>query len=43
MVVALPQRRALGLGTPMTPAELESWPRETVALFLTGCRGRQRR
>lgn len=42
MVVALPQRRALGLGTAMTPAELESWPRDTVALFLNGCRGRPR-
>jgi len=42
MVVALPQRRALGLGTPMTPPELESWARDTVALFLNGCRGRPR-
>ncbi len=38
MVVALPQRRALGLGPPMTAAELASWPRDTVALFLNGCR-----
>lgn len=43
LVVALPQRRALGLGTPMTPAELDSWPRDTVALFLNGCRDRLRR
>jgi TetR/AcrR family transcriptional regulator, mexJK operon transcriptional repressor len=43
MVVALPQRRALGLGTPMTPPELEAWARDTVALFLNGCRGRPRR
>lgn len=42
MVVALPQRRALGLGTPMTAAELESWARDTVALFLYGCGGRRR-
>jgi TetR/AcrR family transcriptional repressor of mexJK operon len=42
MVVALPQRRALGLGTPMTPRELEDWARDTVALFLNGCRGRLR-
>ncbi|HXY99996.1 MAG TPA: TetR/AcrR family transcriptional regulator [Stellaceae bacterium] len=40
MVVALPQRRALGLGTPMTPPELESWARDTVTLFLNGCRSR---
>lgn len=40
MVVALPQRRALGLGTAMTPPELESWARDTVALFLNGCRSR---
>jgi TetR/AcrR family transcriptional repressor of mexJK operon len=43
MVVALPQRRALGLGTPMTPRELEGWARDTVALFLNGCRGQPRR
>ena len=40
MVVGLPQRRALGLGTPMTQKELESWTRDTVALFLTGLLGR---
>jgi TetR/AcrR family transcriptional repressor of mexJK operon len=40
MVVALPQRRALGLGTPMTPPELEGWADDTVALFLHGCQGR---
>lgn len=43
MVVALPQRRALGLGTPMTPRELQNWARETVTLFLNGCRGPRRR
>jgi len=36
MVVSLPQLRALGLGTPMTPAELDAWVRGTVALFLEG-------
>lgn len=40
MVVSLPQRRALGLGTPMTAQELEEWARDTVALFLHGCQGR---
>jgi TetR/AcrR family transcriptional repressor of mexJK operon len=43
MVVALPQRRALGLGKPMTVAELDAWAHDTVALFLTGFRGRLRR
>ncbi|HEY1720456.1 MAG TPA: TetR/AcrR family transcriptional regulator [Magnetospirillaceae bacterium] len=39
MVIALPQRRALGLGTPMTEAELDIWARDTVTLFLNGWRG----
>lgn len=36
MVVSLPQLRALGLGQPMTAAELDAWVRDTVALFLRG-------
>jgi TetR/AcrR family transcriptional regulator, mexJK operon transcriptional repressor len=40
MVLTVPQRRALGLGTPMTPAELDRWARDVVDLFLTGCRSR---
>jgi AcrR family transcriptional regulator len=39
MIVSLPQRRAMGYGTPMTAAELEGWADKTVALFLNGCRG----
>jgi TetR/AcrR family transcriptional regulator, mexJK operon transcriptional repressor len=39
MVVGLPQRRAMGFGPPMTPAELEVWAGKVVALFLDGCRG----
>jgi AcrR family transcriptional regulator len=39
MLVAGPQRRALGLGTPMTDADLEAWARDAVDLFLHGCRG----
>ena len=39
MVVSLPQRRAMGLGIPMTPKEIETWARNTVYLFLNGCRG----
>ena len=36
MIVSLPQLRTIGLGGPMTPAELESWVRNSVALFLGG-------
>jgi TetR/AcrR family transcriptional repressor of mexJK operon len=39
MVVTLPQRRAMGLGTPMTAAELEIWADQAVDLFLHGYRG----
>jgi len=39
MVVAGPQRRALGLGTPMTESALDAWARDAVHLFLNGCRG----
>ena len=38
MVIAVPQRRAAGLGTPMTAAELDAWGRDVVDLFLDGCR-----
>jgi TetR/AcrR family transcriptional regulator, mexJK operon transcriptional repressor len=31
MVVSLPQRRAVGYGTPMTAAELDAWADKTVA------------
>lgn len=39
MVVAQPQRRAMGLGAPMTPGELDAWADSVVRLFLNGCRG----
>lgn len=39
MVMTVPQRRATGLGVPMTTAEREAWTRDVVALFLNGCRG----
>ena len=39
MVVTLPQRRALGFGTPMTAAELDVWARKVVILFLEGYGG----
>ena len=38
MVVSVPQRRALGLGVPLTPAELEEWTTHAVDFFLHGCR-----
>jgi TetR/AcrR family transcriptional repressor of mexJK operon len=38
MVVTLPQRRAMGFGTPMSPAELDAWANQVVNLFLNGCR-----
>jgi hypothetical protein len=37
MVVALPQRRAMGLGDPMSAKELRDWPRKVSDLFLRGC------
>jgi len=39
MVVALPQRRIIGLGVPLTPGELDAWADGAVNLFLNGCRG----
>jgi AcrR family transcriptional regulator len=38
MVVALPQRRAMGFGPPMTQPELDVWAAKVVGLFLDGCR-----
>ena len=40
MVISVPQRRALGLGAPMSRSELDFWVRRTVKLFLDGCRTR---
>jgi len=42
MVIAVPQRRAMGLGTPMTSTEFDPWVRNVVNLFLNGCRGWER-
>ena len=42
MVIAVPQRRAMGLGMPMISAEVDSWARDVVNLFLNGCRGWKR-
>ena len=37
MLTALPQRRALGFGTPMNERELGVWVTNTLDLFLQGC------
>ncbi len=39
MLVALPQRRIMGHGVPMTVSELDAWADDAVNLFLNGCRG----
>lgn len=39
MIIALPQRRAMGFGAAMTSAELDAWARDVVNLFLNGARG----
>jgi AcrR family transcriptional regulator len=39
MIVSLPQLRAIGLGAPMAPEELEAWVRGSVALFVHGYTG----
>jgi TetR/AcrR family transcriptional regulator, mexJK operon transcriptional repressor len=39
MIIAIPQRRALGMGEPMSGAERAEWACNTVTLFLNGCRG----
>jgi AcrR family transcriptional regulator len=38
MVVTGPQRRAMGLGTPLDKTEIAAWIDSTVWLFLDGCR-----
>jgi AcrR family transcriptional regulator len=37
-VVTVPQRRAMGFGAPMSPAELDAWAVRVVDLFLNGVR-----
>jgi TetR/AcrR family transcriptional regulator, mexJK operon transcriptional repressor len=39
MTIASPQRRALGGGPAMSPAELDEWAERTVGLFLNGWLG----
>jgi TetR/AcrR family transcriptional regulator, mexJK operon transcriptional repressor len=38
LVLAIPQRRAMGLGPALAADELERWAERAVALFLDGCR-----
>ena len=38
LVVAGPRRRAMGLGAPLDQQALARWARNSVALFLDGCR-----
>jgi len=42
MIIALPQRRAMGFGAPMGAAEIDTWAGDVVNLFLNGCRSRLR-
>jgi TetR/AcrR family transcriptional repressor of mexJK operon len=42
MIVTVPQRRAMGVGVPMTATELDEWAEDTVRLFLDGCRALSR-
>ena len=41
LAMSVPQRRALGLGAPMTAVELDRWAESVVELFLEGCRARR--
>jgi hypothetical protein len=43
LVVTLPQRHALGLGSPMTAAQADARADDCVNLFLNGCRSWQPR
>jgi TetR/AcrR family transcriptional repressor of mexJK operon len=42
MIMTIPRRRAIGYGTPMTAAELDTWTGKVVRLFLDGSRGMRR-
>lgn len=42
LVVAVPQRHALGLDAPLSATELDAWADDAVRLFLDGCRGWRR-
>ncbi len=38
MIISIPQRRAMGFGTRMSQPELDAWAKQSVRLFLNGCR-----
>ena len=38
MLVGFPQRRAMGLGRPMSAKELQRWAESVTLLFLNGCK-----
>src|SRR6516165_4412361 len=38
MTIAVPQRRAMGFGAPMTPRQSDAWASKVVKLMLNGCR-----
>ena len=38
MLITVPQRRAMGFGTPMSTGELHAWAAQVVNLFLNGVR-----
>jgi AcrR family transcriptional regulator len=38
MIIAVPQRRAMGAGTPMNASERNEWIANSVHLLLNGCR-----
>ena len=38
MIVTLPRRRAMGLGTPMTSAELDAWAEKATRLLCGAAR-----
>jgi hypothetical protein len=40
LVLSIPQRRALGLGKPMTAIELDRWAARSSIFSSTGCRAR---
>jgi TetR/AcrR family transcriptional repressor of mexJK operon len=42
MAMTIPRRRAIGYGTAMTAAELDTWAGKVVRLFLDGYRGMKR-
>ena len=38
LLIAIPQRRSIGLGEPLSARELEAWAQIVVRFFMGGCR-----